>query len=96
MPDLDDYLELTAAAARVQYRELLLRTPVTIGRQVDFLPVEALLCLAASYQVSHRRYGARTAEQAPEPVPSLASLFSRPASSILAKLANLDGSRGAR
>ncbi|MFY9930789.1 MAG: HNH endonuclease [Streptosporangiaceae bacterium] len=30
---------------------------------------------------------------APEPVPSLALLFSRPPSSVLAKMANLDGSR---
>jgi putative restriction endonuclease len=93
MPDLADYPELTAAGARAQYRELLRRTPVTIGRQVDFLPIETLLCLAASFRVNHRRYGARTAEQAPEPVPSLATLFSRRASSILAKMANLDGSR---
>jgi putative restriction endonuclease len=93
MPGLDDYLDLTAAAARAQYRELLRRTPVTSGRQADFLPVETLLCLAASFRVNHRHYGSRTAEQAQEPVPSLARLFSRPPSSILAKMANLDGSR---
>jgi putative restriction endonuclease len=93
MPGLADYLDLTAAAARAQYRELLRRTPVMSGRQADFLPVETLLCLAASFRVNHRHYGGRTAEQAPEPVPSLARLFSRPPSSILAKMANLDGSR---
>ncbi len=36
---------------------------------------------------------ARTAYRAPEPVPSLAQLFSRRPSSVLAKMANLDGSR---
>ena len=43
-------------------------------------------------------YGGSTAHQAPELVPSLARLFSRPPSSVLAKMANLDGSRsyGAR
>jgi putative restriction endonuclease len=93
MPGLADYLDLTAAAARVQYRDLLLRRPVASGRQADFLPVETLLCLAASFRVNHRHYGGSTAHQAPEPVPSLARLFSRPPSSILAKMANLDGSR---
>src|SRR5208282_3379047 len=74
------------------------RGPVSSGRQVTFLPVETLLCLAASFLVNHRRFGGSTAHQAPEPVPSLARLFSRPPSSVLAKMANLDGSRshGAR
>jgi putative restriction endonuclease len=93
MPGLADYLDLTAAAARAQYRELLRRTPVVSGRQADFLPIETLLCLAASFRVNRRRYSGRTAHQAPEPVPSLARLFSRPPSSILYKMANLDGSQ---
>src|ERR1700734_1265726 len=67
--------------------------PVSHGRQVTFLPVETLLCLAASFLVNHRHFGGTTAHQAPEPVPSLARLFSRPPSSVLAKMANLDGSR---
>jgi putative restriction endonuclease len=58
-----------------------------------FIPVETLLCLAASFVVNHRRFGGATAHRAPEPVPSLARLFSRPPSSVLAKMANLDGSR---
>jgi putative restriction endonuclease len=68
------------------------------GRQVAFVPVETLLCLAASFVVNHRHFGGGTVHQAPEPVPSLARLFSRPPSSVLAKMANLDGSRshGAR
>src|ERR1700728_4252493 len=77
---------------------LLVRRPVSQGRQVTFLPVETLLCLAASFLVNHRHFGGGTAHQAPEPGPSLARLFSRPPSSVLAKMANLDGSRshGAR
>jgi putative restriction endonuclease len=55
--------------------------------------VETLLCLAASFVVNHRHFGGSTAHTAPEPVPSLARLFSRRPSSVLAKLANLDGSR---
>jgi putative restriction endonuclease len=61
--------------------------------QAVFLPVETLLCLAVSFLVNHRRFGGSTAHLAPEPIPSLARLFSRPPSSILAKMANLDGSR---
>jgi putative restriction endonuclease len=60
MADLADYLDLTVGQARQQFRELMRRSPVSSGRQVVFLPVETLLCLAAS---------------------------------VLAKMANLDGSR---
>jgi putative restriction endonuclease len=96
--DLADYLDLTVSQAREQFRALLARRPVPDGRQVTFLPAETLLCLAASFLVNHRHYGGSTAHWAPEPVPSLARLFSRPPSSVLAKMANLDGSRshGAR
>ena len=93
MADLADYLDLTVGQAQEQFRLLLHRRPVPSGRQVTFLPVETLLCLAASYLINHRRFGGTTAHQAPEPVPSLAQLFSRPPSSVLAKMANLDGSR---
>jgi putative restriction endonuclease len=91
--ELADYLDLTVSQARQQFRELKLRSPVSSGRQAIFLPVETLLCLAVSFQINHRRYGGSTAHLAPEPIPSLARLFSRPSSSILAKMANLDGSR---
>jgi putative restriction endonuclease len=96
--DLADYLDLTIGQAREQFRALLSRRPVAGGRQVTFLPVETLLCIGASFLVNHRHFGGGTAHRAPEPVPSLAGLFSRPPSSVLAKMANLDGSRshGAR
>jgi putative restriction endonuclease len=96
--DLADYLDLTIGRGREQFRALLSRRPVPGARQVTFLPVETLLCLAASFLVNHRHFGGGTAHQAPEPVPTLARLFSRPPSSVLAKMANLDGSRshGAR
>jgi putative restriction endonuclease len=91
--ELADYLHLTASQARDQFQSLLARQPVTSGRQVTFLPVETLLCLAASFVVNHRHFGGSTAHTAPEPVPSLARLFSRRPSSVLAKMANLEGSR---
>jgi putative restriction endonuclease len=90
--DLADYLGLTVGQAREQFQALLSRRPVSSGRQVTFLPAETLLCLAASFVVNHRHYGHRTENRVPEPVPSLARLFSRPLSSVLAKMANLDGS----
>jgi putative restriction endonuclease len=91
---LDAYLKLTVAEARAQFRELLVRAEAADGkRQVDFFPVETLLCLAASFTVNHRRYGGSTAHTAPTPVPELARLFKRRPSSVLAKMANLDGSR---
>lgn len=93
MADLADYLDLTVSQAQEQFRSLLVRRPVTSGRQVTFLPVETLLCVAASFLVNHRHFGGSTAHRAPEPVPALARLFSRPPSSVLAKMANLDGSR---
>ena len=98
MADLADYLDLTAGQAREQFRALVSRRPAHGGRQVAFLPAETLLCLAASFLVNHHHFGGSTAHQAPEPVPSLARLFARPPSSVLAKMANLDGSRshGAR
>jgi len=81
-------------SARSQWKSIIDRRPVAQGqRQVDFLPVEVLLSLAAMLLVTHRRYGSSTAHLAPTPVPELSALFRRPPSSILAKMANLDGSR---
>lgn len=94
-----DYLELGLVEARAQWRSLVQRPLLARGqRQVAFLPVETLLCLAAMYVVEHSRFGSSSAGRAPEPVQSLARLFRRPPTSILAKMANLDGSRshGAR
>ena len=93
MAELADFLDLTIGQARQQFRELRRRSPVSSGRQVTFLPIETLLCLATSFLVNHRRFGGSTAHQVPEPVPTLAGLFSRPPSSVLAKMANPDGSR---
>ncbi len=90
------YLDITRAQALVQWRSILSRPtrPSQPGfRQVDFVPTETLLCLAAMLVVDHHRYGGSTNHLAPSPVPELASLFERTSASILAKQANLDGSR---
>lgn len=98
---LADYLDITSAEARAQWRQIVTRPsrPPTAGfRQVPFAPVESLLSLAGMLLVNHRRYGGSTSHTAPSPVPELASLTRRTPASILAKMANLDGSRpnGAR
>lgn len=93
MADLADYLQLSVDQARNQFRSLRARRPVTSGRQVTFLPVETLLCLAASFVVNWHHFGGSNAHKAPEPVPALGRLFSRSSSSVLAKMANLDGAR---
>lgn len=101
MQRLADYLDIDQRQAREQWLLVKARgpRPETPGwRQVDFLPVETLLCLAASVVVNHRRFGGSTSHLAPSPVPELARLFRRTPASVLAKMANLDGSRpnGAR
>jgi putative restriction endonuclease len=93
MAVIQDYLEVRTSGAAEQWRAIQQRIPVPSGRQVDFVPVETLMCLAASLIVNHRRYGGSTSHKAEEPVPTLARLFKRPNSSVLAKMANLDGSR---
>jgi len=88
-----DYLLISPDEARDQLRSLTARQPRPGGRQVPFTPVETLLCFGVAFRVNHRQFGGSTAHLAPSPVPQLASLFRRPPSSILAKMANLDGSR---
>jgi putative restriction endonuclease len=94
VPKLKDYLNPSDASLRQQWETLMRRSWAAPGkRQSVFLPVETVLCLAASLRVNHRRFGSSTADGAPSPVPELANLFKRPNSSVLAKMANLDGSR---
>lgn len=101
MAGIQEYLDLTTEQARAQWRSILARQPrpaLTGFRQVHFTPVETLLCLAAMPVIDHHRFGGSTSDLAPTPVPEMAALFERTAASILAKQANLDGSRpnGAR
>jgi putative restriction endonuclease len=94
-----DYIAITPSEARAQWRSIAARAVPPQGhRQVSFVPVETLLCLAASLVVNHRQYGGSSSHRAEEPVPTLARLFKRPNSSVLAKMANLYGGRshGAR
>ncbi|MGY2873822.1 hypothetical protein ACVW00_001012 [Marmoricola sp. URHA0025 HA25] len=90
---LHDYLSPNRQRLTANWLDLLDRTWSGSKRQATFTPVETVLCQAASLRVRHNAFGGGSAEQAPTPVPELAALFKRPASSILAKMANLDGTR---
>ena len=90
--DLADYLELTVSQARHQFRGSCGAAPFLPGgksrscRRDAALPGGFVPGQPPAVRRGHRPPGART-------FPSLARLFSRPPSSILAKMANLDGSR---
>jgi putative restriction endonuclease len=88
-----DYLDLSMADARRQWASILSRPSADGQRGPDFLPLETLLCFGASLVVNHRSFGGSSSHRAPSPVLELAALFRRTPASILAKLANLDGSR---
>lgn len=86
--------EVNVASSRLDWLEIKSRVMPPPGvRQRPFSPTEVVLCLAAMLLVSHNRFGGSTSHLAPTPIPELARLFRRPPSSILAKMANLDGSR---
>jgi putative restriction endonuclease len=97
-----DGLEAALAPAAVREQWLILRARPVVApgkRQVAFLPLETVLAAMGSCVVVHRQYGGGgRSDRAPSPVPELAALFKRPATSIIAKMANVDGSRphGAR
>lgn len=92
---LEDYLRLTPATAEFQWRSILGRRDVAPGHnQVDYVPVETLLCAAAMLVVGDTSYGSGMAKRGPHPIPELAALFKRRPTSITSKMANLDGGRG--
>lgn len=91
---LSEYLEMTPTSAEGQWLSIRDRRAPAPGKdQVDYVPVETLLCTAAMLVVSGRSYGGSSAGRAASPVPELALLFRRSIRSIPNKMANLDGSR---
>jgi putative restriction endonuclease len=88
------FTDLSEASSRDDWSRILSRKlPPKGTRQERFTPTEVVLCLAAMEVVDHRRFGGSTSHLAPLPVQHLARVFRRPPTSILAKMANLDGSR---
>ena len=98
MASLSDYLDLTETEAATQWQSIVQRRMPPPGkRQVNFTPVETVLCyglfLSDDPVVDPHRYGGQTIYTAPQLVHDLAALFKRRASSITSKMMNLDGSR---
>ena len=86
--------DISLSSSRADWSTIRRRAEPKMGRrQEHFTPTEVVLCMAAMLLVNHRKFGGSTSHLAPSPVPELAHLFKRPPSSILAKMANLDGSR---
>ena len=91
---VSDYTNVTASQARRELASIVARPQRIDGKRgPTFTPTEAILCLAAMRHVDHLHFGGSTSHLAPSPVPELARLFQRTPASILAKMANLDGSR---
>lgn len=88
------FIDPSADALRDQWLSVLARRVVPQGvRQVNFVPCEVVLCHCGSLLMDHSKYGSSTAHKAEFPVQHLARLFKRPPTSIIAKMANLDGTR---
>ncbi|QGQ18098.1 HNH endonuclease [Cellulomonas sp. JZ18] len=92
--DISHYLDLSLPDAEAQWRSVLVREEVGPGEnQVDYLPVETLLCAAGMVALGHVSYGSGLATKGPTPIPELARLFRRRRTSITSKMANLEGGR---
>ncbi|TFD25169.1 HNH endonuclease [Cryobacterium lyxosi] len=99
MTELHDYLGLDRQSAVLQWSVILNRGDLEVGRrQESYTPVETLLVFGLAFVVNRGSYGTANLGKVPEPLPTIARLFRRSVSSILAKMGNLDGSRtnGAR
>lgn len=97
--DVTRYLDLTPDDAVTQWRSVIARADVGPGEnQVDYVPVETLLCAAAMVELGNVSYGSGLASKGMSPIPELARLFRRRPTSITSKMANLEGgrSRGGR
>ena len=90
MTALSDYVGLTDAAAREQWRAIRDRQPGQGRRR--FLPVETILCCGLLRVVPNpHRYGSKTHASAPQIVHTLARLLRRNPSSLILKMVNLNG-----
>ncbi|OZE96555.1 HNH endonuclease [Rhodococcoides fascians] len=88
------FIDPTPDQLRHQWLSVLARqTPPAGKRQATFVPCEVVLSHCASLLMDHSKYGSGSAHRAEFPVQHLARLFKRPPTSILAKMANLDGTR---
>lgn len=91
---LHDYLALDGRSAAAQWQEILRREVPPLGkRQVDFSPLETLLCFGLGLIANQSPSGAINIPVSSRDAQALAKLFRRTPKSLAAKLANLDGRR---
>lgn len=93
MLELSDYLSLSADEARLQWFSILARVDPGERRQVDFVPIETLLCFGLGLVSPPSPSGNINIRESASDVKRLAALLKRRPTSLAAKLANLDGRR---
>ena len=94
MLELRDYLSLSSADAERQWRFVLDREWMPDRkRQVDFTPIETLLCFGLGLVGNRSKSGNINISETAPPVLKLSELVKRTPASLAAKLANLDGRR---
>jgi len=93
MLELSDYLALTDDSVRAQWRSILARRDPGTSRQVDFVPIETLICFGLGLVSDPSPSGNINIKESSLEVKALAALFKRRPTSLAAKLANLDGRR---
>lgn len=94
MLTLADYLEVDVERARKQWLDLRSREFADLGaRQVNFSPVETLICFALGLIAPPSKSGTINLREGDQLVQHFARLFKRTPGSLAAKLANLDGRR---
>lgn len=90
---LSDYVELSLEDARRQWRSVLSRGDADGRNQVDYLPIETLICFGLGLVTPPSRSGVVNLRTSSPTVQQFAVLFRRTPKSLAAKLANLDGRR---
>ena len=91
MNSLSDVLDLTPAAARLQWRRVMERVPRK--RQEAFLPIELVLCMALFRLITPNQWGGANIHKLPDPVNRLARTLVRTPGSLTSKMLNLEGRR---
>lgn len=92
--ELRSYLSLTRSDAQRQWQEILRRETMPIGkRQVDFSPIETLLCFGLGLVGTRSKSGTINIRESADTVIKVSTLVKRTPASLAAKLANLDGRR---
>jgi putative restriction endonuclease len=88
---LEQYLDVTEAAARQQWRRIAARS--WQKRQEAYLPIELILCFALFRLLNPHAFGGANLHRLPREARSLAEALKRPIGSLTNKMLNLEGFR---